>query len=72
MDLRPYHDLTLADPVADPEWIDRFENHMKDCKFAKQSKNNYRSAMSRMYTVAMLPRYRKITGITMNPFKHTG
>ena len=65
----PYHDLTLADPIVDPDWIERFEawmGHRPRC--SPQTRNHYRSVMSRMYRVAMLPKYRKVTGITMNPF----
>ena len=65
----PYHDLTLADPIVDPDWIERFEAwmaHRPRC--SPQTRNHYRSVMSRMYRVAMLPKYRKVTGITMNPF----
>ena len=64
----PYHSLTLTDPIRDPDWIVMFEDWMLARGVGAQTRNHYRSVMSRMYRTAMLPRYRKDTGITMNPF----
>ena len=65
----PYHDLHLLDPIHEPEWIERFETWMRARGVGPQTRNHYRSVMSRMFHVAMLPKHRKRTGVTMNPFK---
>ena len=64
----PYHNLRLVDPVDDPDWIERFETWMHSRSIGPQTRNHYRSIMRRMYRVAMHPRFRKQTGITVNPF----
>ncbi len=79
----PYHNLTLADPVRDPEWIERFEDWIRKRRVrigtdddgdpiyrpvGAQMRLHYMSVMSRMYRVAQLPKFRKKTGITTNPF----
>jgi integrase len=79
----PYHGLTLADPIRDPEWIERFEEWIRNRKtragtdddgdpiyrqVGAQQRLHYMSVMSRMYRVARLPRFRKKTGVTTNPF----
>ena len=64
----PYHSLNLVDPVRDPDWIVQFEDWMLARGIGPQTRNHYRSVMSRMYRTAMLPRFRKRTGIAMNPF----
>ena len=64
----PYHGLRLLDPAEDSDWLLRFEDWMAARKIGPQSRNHYRSAMSRMYRVALLPQYRKRTGVTVNPF----
>lgn len=63
----PYHDLTLADPVVEPDWLDQFETWMTAQGFSGSHCNHLRTQVSGLYRVAMLPTYRKITGITMNP-----
>ena len=68
VDGEPYHGLTLADPVLDPDWLIRFEDWMHRRPIGAQTRNHYRSIMSRMYRAAMLPRFRKQTGVTQNPF----
>lgn len=65
----PYHDLRLADPIRDPEWIEKFEQWMDERELSGPRKNHYRSACSQLYRVALLPAYRKRSGVTMNPFK---
>ena len=67
----PYHDLTLADPILDPEWILKFEDWMDQRTIGAQSRNHYRSVMSRMYRTALLPRFRKESGVATNPFAGT-
>ena len=64
----PYHGLRLLDPIEDSDWLLRFEDWMAARQIGPQSRNHYRSAMSRMYRVALLPQYRKRTGVTVNPF----
>ena len=64
----PYHGLRLLDPVEDSDWLLRFEDWLAARQIGPQSRNHYRSAMSRMYRVALLPQYRKRTGVTTNPF----
>lgn len=67
----PYHNLHLADPIADPYWIVRFETwmHRRPTARAGQTRNQYRSTMSRMYELAMRPEYRAQTGVLYNPFR---
>lgn len=64
----PCHDLRLADPIVNPDWLLRFEIWLTSRGLSNQSKNHYRGLMRRMYAVAMLPEYRQRTNITMNPF----
>jgi integrase len=66
----PYHDLKLVDPILEPAWIERFEVWMADLGLSGGRKNHYRSAMSGIYRTALLPAYRKQSGVTMNPFLH--
>ncbi len=63
-----YHDLRLADPMVDADWILKFEAWMTARGIAGSTKNSYRSAMSGLYRLAMRPTYRKKTHITTNPF----
>lgn len=63
-----YHDLRLADPILDPEWIVKFEAWMGARGLAGSTKNSYRSACSMMYRLALRPAFRKKTSITVNPF----
>ena len=64
----PYHDLRLADPIHDPGWIERFEDWIRARGSSPQTRLHYMSILSRMYRVAMLPKYAKRTGIQSNPF----
>ena len=64
----PYHGLRLVDPIHDPDWITRFEDWIHTRGVGPQTRNHYRSIMSRMYRTAMLPRFRKQSGVAMNPF----
>lgn len=62
-----YHDLRLADPILDPEWLTRFDDWMQARGIAGATRNTYRSALSGMYKLAMRPAWRKKTNITVNP-----
>jgi len=64
----PYHDLTLRDPIDDPSWLLKFEQWADKRQVSNQTFNHYWSGCSRIYYVAMLPQYRALTGVTMNPF----
>lgn len=64
----PYHDLRLADPITDPRHLLAFEDWMLQRRIAGTTRNHYRTAMSRLYAIAMLPQYRTQTRVTMNPF----
>lgn len=65
----PFHDLRLGDVIAEPEWILRFEQWMHDRpRCGPQSRNHYRGVLRRMFALAMQPKYRKATGVAMNPF----
>jgi integrase len=71
----PYHNLRLADPMRDPQWIVKFEAWMAQRRvkqtgrpLSNQTKNHYRSIMSRLYRVARQPAYALKTGIRSNPF----
>lgn len=67
----PYHNLRLADPLLDPMWLERFEQWMATRKLSGATKNTYRSAVSGMYRLAMRPRWRAVTNITVNPMAGT-
>lgn len=62
-----YHDLRLADPILDPDWLTKFEDWMEDRGIRGTTKNTYRSCLSGMYKVAMRPRWRKKTNVAVNP-----
>lgn len=64
----PYHDLHLADPIEDPDWIEKFEQWIVARGVGPQTRNHYFSVMSRMYRTALLPKFRKHTGVQINPF----
>jgi integrase len=63
-----YHDLRLADPIIDVDWIVRFEEWMTERGIAGSTKNSYRSVMSGMYRLALRPTHRKKTHVVINPF----
>lgn len=67
----PYHNLRLADPLIEPDWINRFEQWMTVRQLAGSTKNSYRSAVSGMFKLAMKPRWRGMTHITSNPMVGT-
>jgi len=64
----PYHDLRLDDFVSESEWILKFEDWMTRRGISATTKHHYRTYMSRMYKVALLPQYRKLTAVKENPF----
>lgn len=64
----PYRDLRLGDFIEEPELILNFEMWMRARGTGHSARNHYRSVMSGMYRVAMLPQYRRMTGIRSNPF----
>lgn len=64
----PYHDLRLGDFIERPELITTFEQWLSARGTGGSARNHYRSVMSGMYKIAMLPEYRRQTGIRMNPF----
>jgi integrase len=81
---RPYHGLTLADPITDPTWVVRFEDWMKGRRrrlprrasdpadaavrlggpISGSQRNTFRSVMSGLYRVALLPQYVKVSGVS--------
>jgi integrase len=66
----PYHDLTLADPIADPSWVRRFEDWMTAEGLAGSTRNHYVTTLSRMYWLALQAEYREASGSpAYNPFK---
>lgn len=65
----PYHDYRLVDPVTDPSLITKFEDWMLRRGIAPATRNRYRTALSRLYAIAMLPEFRLATGVAMNPFR---
>lgn len=67
-DLRPYHDLTLADLLTDPSWILRFEDHLERRGITGSTKNKYRNTLSQMFRLAMSPPHQHRTGVHRNPF----
>jgi len=62
-----YHNLRLADPILDPDWLTKFETWMDERGIAGSTKNSYRSAVSGMYKLALRPAWRKTTHISANP-----
>jgi integrase len=65
----PYHDYTLADPILKPEILDDFEDWMESHRYSGSHRNHLRTQVSGMYRVAMLPKFRRRTGVTMNPME---
>jgi len=63
----PYHALRLADPIIDPEWLDKFEEWMESRHLSGSTRNSYRSAVSGMYKLALRPTWRKKTNVAVNP-----
>jgi integrase len=66
---RPYHNLRLGDPIADPTWLARFDEWMEARQIGASCRNSYLSACSDIYACAMQPKFRPTTGITTNPFE---
>lgn len=64
----PRHDLRLGDFIESPEWILAFEDWLRQRGTGPSARNHYRSIMSGLFTVAMLPQFRRATGISSNPF----
>jgi integrase len=67
----PYHNLRLADPILEPLWLERFEQWMTKRGISGATKNTYRSAVSGMYRLAIRPRWRAVTHVTVNPMSGT-
>lgn len=65
-----YKDLRLGDPIERPELLEEFEHWMTERGLSGSRKNHYRSACSMMYRVALLPQFRRLTGVRENPFAH--
>lgn len=65
-----YLDLRLGDPIARPELLAQFESWMEARGLSGPRKNHYRSACSMIYKVALLPEYRRVSGVRENPFAH--
>lgn len=63
-----YHDLRLSDPITDPTKIQAFEQWMAARGIAGSTRNSYWSCLSGMYRLALRPRYRQQTGVSVNPF----
>lgn len=63
-----YKDLRLADPISNPDLITEFEDWMTARGISGSTQNSYWSALSGLYRIALRPRNRKATGVTMNPF----
>jgi integrase len=64
----PYHDLLLTDPITEPDWLVQFEDWIEARGRAGQTNNQYRSTMSQLYRLALQPKWRKKTGVAINPF----
>lgn len=75
----PYHDLRLGDVVERPAWLIEFETWLHEPKrnpagkrtgtlrWSGQTRNQHRSTLSGMFTLAAKPQWRDRTGVTMNP-----
>jgi len=68
----PFHDLRLADPIEDADWIMKFDEWITARGVSNQQRNHYMSCMSRMYRCALDPRFRKHSGVQLNPFLGVG
>lgn len=66
-----YHDLRLADPILDPDWLMKFEAWMEARGVSGSTRNSYRSCLSGMYKLALRPAWRKKTNVAMNPMAGT-
>lgn len=69
----PYHDLRMTDVIADPYWIERFEQWLREPDGQKrirspQTRNHYRSCVSQMFVLASEHTFARTTGVTVNPF----
>lgn len=65
----PYRDLRLEDPIRQPELIEAFERWMRArARCGPQTRNHLRGILSRMYRVALLPAFRRASGVNLNPF----
>lgn len=62
-----YQDLRLGDPIAKPELLEAFEEWMDGLGISGARKNHYRSAVSMMFRVALLPANRRKSGVRENP-----
>lgn len=67
-DEEPFYNLRLCDPIVEPDWLLKYEAWLDRRGLSNQSKNHYRGLMRRMYAVALLPEFRKRTGVQLNPF----
>lgn len=66
----PYHNLTLADPIAAPSWIRRFDEWLETEGLAGGTRNHYNTTLRRMYWLAMQAEYRDESGAPpYNPFQ---
>ena len=65
----PYHDLRLGDPIANPDWLLKFEQWMTARRVSGSTRNSYLSALSGLYRVALQPAYRQRAGVESNPFR---
>jgi len=65
--IAPYHNLRLADPIIDADWLVKFESWMDTRDLSGSTKNTYRSALSGLYKLALKPTWRKKTHIALNP-----
>lgn len=64
-----YKDLRLGDPIATPELIEEFDQWMDARGISGSRKNAFRSAVSQMYRVALLPANRRKSGVRENPMQ---
>lgn len=65
----PFHNLRLSDPIADPNWILKFQQWMDRRRVSASTRNSYLSALSGLYRVALQPEYRQRALIDTNPFR---
>lgn len=65
----PFYNLRLGDPIADPNWILKFQQWMDRRRVSASTRNSYLSALSGLYRVALQPEYRQRARVDSNPFR---
>ncbi len=63
----PRHDLRLEDPIRRPELLDDFDDWIRRRGVGPQMRKHYLSVLSRLYRLALVPKYRRVACVQVNP-----